>query len=201
MSTKRDYYEILGVQRDANNDDLKASYRKLALKHHPDRNPGDKAAEDKFKEAAEAYEVLRDPENLVMPAWKDPDFPVLAGSRTFFRVSAIYSKIFSDSVVGDAPVPEHSGELTCAMISPWALWRPPLEQKPRSRSKKWKYARRAMGIDANRGQARRPAGNAVVWDKFPETRGFLPYGRPVRFAGVRARPYLTPALNVGEAVR
>jgi molecular chaperone DnaJ len=62
MSTKRDYYEILGVQRDANNDDLKASYRKLALKHHPDRNPGDKAAEDKFKEAAEAYEVLRDPE-------------------------------------------------------------------------------------------------------------------------------------------
>ena len=62
MSTKQDYYEILGVQRDAANDDLKASYRKLALKYHPDRNPGDKAAEDKFKEAAEAYEVLRDPE-------------------------------------------------------------------------------------------------------------------------------------------
>ena len=62
MSTKRDYYEILGVQRDATNDDLKSSYRKLALKHHPDRNPGDKNAEDKFKEAAEAYEVLRDSE-------------------------------------------------------------------------------------------------------------------------------------------
>jgi molecular chaperone DnaJ len=59
MSTKRDYYEILGVQRDATNDDLKASYRKLALKYHPDRNPGDKDAEDKFKEGAEAYEVLR----------------------------------------------------------------------------------------------------------------------------------------------
>jgi len=62
MSTKRDYYEILGVQRDATNDGLKASYRKLALKYHPDRNPGDKDAEDKFKESAEAYEVLRDPE-------------------------------------------------------------------------------------------------------------------------------------------
>jgi len=62
MSTKQDYYEILGVQRDAIDDDLKASYRKLALKYHPDRNPDDKAAEDKFKEAAEAYEVLRDPE-------------------------------------------------------------------------------------------------------------------------------------------
>jgi molecular chaperone DnaJ len=62
MSTKQDYYEILGVQRNATDDVLKASYRKLALKYHPDRNPDDKAAEDKFKEAAEAYEVLRDPE-------------------------------------------------------------------------------------------------------------------------------------------
>ncbi len=62
MSTKRDYYEILGLGRNATNDELKATYRKLALKHHPDRNPGDKEAEEKFKEAAEAYEVLRDSE-------------------------------------------------------------------------------------------------------------------------------------------
>ena len=60
MSTKRDYYEILGVNRNATDDDLKTSYRKLALKYHPDRNPGDKKAEEQFKEAAEAYEVLRD---------------------------------------------------------------------------------------------------------------------------------------------
>ncbi len=62
MSTKRDYYEILNVTRNATEDELKASYRKLALKYHPDRNPGDKQAEEKFKEAAEAYEVLRDSE-------------------------------------------------------------------------------------------------------------------------------------------
>jgi molecular chaperone DnaJ len=62
MSSKRDYYEILRVNRNATEDELKASYRKLALQYHPDRNPGDKAAEEKFKEAAEAYEVLRDPE-------------------------------------------------------------------------------------------------------------------------------------------
>ena len=62
MSSKRDYYEILGVDRQATNDDLKASYRKLALKYHPDRNPGDNKAEERFKEAAEAYEVLRDTE-------------------------------------------------------------------------------------------------------------------------------------------
>ena len=66
MGTKRDYYEILGVGRSATDDDLKASYRKLALKFHPDRNPGDKNAEESFKEAAEAYEVLRDPEKRVL---------------------------------------------------------------------------------------------------------------------------------------
>ncbi|NVM20950.1 MAG: molecular chaperone DnaJ [Desulfobacterales bacterium] len=62
MTTKRDYYEILGVERNAGENEIKASYRKMALKSHPDRNPGDKDAEERFKEAAEAYEVLRDPE-------------------------------------------------------------------------------------------------------------------------------------------
>ena len=59
---KRDYYEVLSVQRTADGETLKNSYRKLALQYHPDRNPGDKAAEDKFKEAAEAYAVLSDPD-------------------------------------------------------------------------------------------------------------------------------------------
>ena len=62
MSTKRDYYEILSVSRNATDSELKAAYRKLALKYHPDRNPNDQTAEEKFKEAAEAYEVLRDPQ-------------------------------------------------------------------------------------------------------------------------------------------
>jgi molecular chaperone DnaJ len=60
--SKRDYYEILGVSRSASDSEVKSAYRKLALKYHPDRNPGDKAAEEKFKEAAEAYAVLCDPE-------------------------------------------------------------------------------------------------------------------------------------------
>ncbi len=57
---KRDYYELLGVKRDASADEIKKSYRQLALKYHPDRNPGDKSAEEKFKEIGEAYEVLSD---------------------------------------------------------------------------------------------------------------------------------------------
>ena len=60
--TKRDYYEVLEVTKNASAEEIKKAYRKQALKYHPDRNLGDKDAEDKFKEAAEAYEVLRDPQ-------------------------------------------------------------------------------------------------------------------------------------------
>jgi molecular chaperone DnaJ len=60
MATKADYYEILGVPRNASEDEIKKAYRKLAVKYHPDKNPGDKTAEEKFREATEAYEVLKD---------------------------------------------------------------------------------------------------------------------------------------------
>ena len=60
MANKRDYYDILGITKTANADEIKKAYRKVAMQYHPDRNPGDKTAEDKFKEAAEAYEVLSD---------------------------------------------------------------------------------------------------------------------------------------------
>ena len=62
MADKRDYYEVLGVDRNADDAALKKAYRVLAKKYHPDTNPGDKEAEAKFKEASEAYAVLSDPE-------------------------------------------------------------------------------------------------------------------------------------------
>ena len=60
--SQRDYYQVLNVSKQATESDLKKAYRQLAMKYHPDKNPGDHTAEEKFKEAAEAYEVLKDPE-------------------------------------------------------------------------------------------------------------------------------------------
>ena len=62
MAAKRDYYEVLGVDKNADEKTIKSAYRKKAIQYHPDKNPGDKEAEEKFKEAAEAYDVLSNPE-------------------------------------------------------------------------------------------------------------------------------------------
>ena len=78
MDNKRDYYEVLGVAKNASAADIKKAYRKLALQYHPDKNPGDKAAEEKFKEAAEAYDVLSNGLNTTnsVITWDRKDFPV-----------------------------------------------------------------------------------------------------------------------------
>ena len=75
--SKRDYYDVLGVSRDASGTELKKAFKKLAMKYHPDRNPDDDSAAEKFKEAAEAYDVLSDPQknlhmiSLVMQVFKE----------------------------------------------------------------------------------------------------------------------------------
>ena len=85
---KRDYYEVLGIGKDAGADDIKRAYRKAAMKYHPDRNPGDKEAEAKFKEVGEAYEVLSDPDKKARYdqfgfAGVDPNFGAGQGGAGF----------------------------------------------------------------------------------------------------------------------
>ncbi len=92
---KRDYYEILCVERHASQEEIKKAYRKLALKYHPDRNPGNQEAEDKFKEAAEAYDVLRDPEKRKLYDLHGHAGVEGAGFRGFRGAEDVFSS-FSD---------------------------------------------------------------------------------------------------------
>lgn len=94
--TKRDYYEILGVSRNATKEEIKKAYRRLALKYHPDRNPGDKEAEEKFKEAAEAYEVLSDDQKrAIYDRYGHEGLKNSGGYTDFHDINDIFSA-FSD---------------------------------------------------------------------------------------------------------
>jgi molecular chaperone DnaJ len=94
---KRDYYEVLGISREADAEQIKHAYRNLALKHHPDRNPGDKSAEEKFREATEAYEVLSDKEKR---ATYDR-FGHQGLQRDGFDPSQDLGRVYRDSDLGD----------------------------------------------------------------------------------------------------
>ncbi|HEX5624769.1 MAG TPA: molecular chaperone DnaJ [Saprospiraceae bacterium] len=101
---KRDFYEILGVSKGADADAIKKAYRKVAMQYHPDRNPGDKSAEDKFKEAAEAYEVLSDPDKKAKydrfgHAGVDPNagYGGGQGGMTMDDIFSHFGDIFGDS--------------------------------------------------------------------------------------------------------
>ncbi|HUH24512.1 MAG TPA: DnaJ domain-containing protein, partial [Brevundimonas sp.] len=99
--SKRDYYEILGVERNATEQELKKAYRRVAMKHHPDRNPGDAQAEEKFKEANEAYEVLSDAQKrAAYDQFGHAAVDGSAGAGGFGGGGANFSDIFGD-VFGD----------------------------------------------------------------------------------------------------
>ena len=102
---KRDYYEVLGVDKNADDAAIKKAYRQLAKKYHPDMNPGDQEAEKKFKEASEAYAVLSDAEKRrqydqvnspMRPLKEAPEEEALAASISPVRIWEIFSEIFSE---------------------------------------------------------------------------------------------------------
>ena len=123
-----DYYEVLGVSRSADEDEIKKAYRKLALKFHPDHNPGDQEAEQKFKQAAEAYEILRDAEKRARydrfgHAGVQNGAGGFGSNEDIFATSATFSATCSafPLPVGHAPWPDQ----TCATTSPSIFPRPP----------------------------------------------------------------------------
>ncbi|MCB0332636.1 MAG: molecular chaperone DnaJ [Bdellovibrionales bacterium] len=106
--SKRDCYEVLGVQKSASSDDIKRAYRKAAMKYHPDRNPGDKVAEDKFKEATEAYQILSDKDNRAKydqfghAAFEGPGGGGFGGGD-FTGFEDLFGDIFSSFFGGQSP--------------------------------------------------------------------------------------------------
>lgn len=114
MATKRDYYEVLGVDRDASEDEIKKAYRKMAMQYHPDRNKDDPNAEQKFKEAAEAYDVLKDSEKrarydryghsgLHSGGYQEPNFDDISFDDIFSRFSDIFGgEFFGGDMFGGA---------------------------------------------------------------------------------------------------
>ena len=109
MADKRDYYEVLGVEKNASEGELKKAYRKLAMKYHPDQNPGDKDAENKFKEINEAYEVLSDADKKARYdqfgfAGVDPNFGAggggFGGGGFDFDLGSIFGDFFGGGFGG-----------------------------------------------------------------------------------------------------
>jgi len=145
MITRRDYYEILGVEKSASTEEIKKSYRRLAMQHHPDRNPGDKEAEERFKEAAEAYEVLSDPEKRDIYDRYGHSGLNGAGYRGFTDFEDIFASfgdIFGDFFGGRvgrtrAPAPDQASGRgrTCGMTCAFPSWMPRLAQRPKSELK------------------------------------------------------------------
>ena len=128
VPAKRDYYEVLGVERGAATPDIKKAYRKMAMQHHPDRNPGDAAAEERFKEAAEAFEVLGDDSKRKLYDQFGHEGPSRAGFSGFQGTDEIFSRfgdLFGDLFgnlggQGRRGGPQRGADLKTRVVIPFA---------------------------------------------------------------------------------
>ena len=147
VSAKRDYYEVLGVGRDAGVPEIKKAYRKMAMKYHPDRNPGDDGAEERFKEAAEAFEVLSDPQKRDLYNRFGHDGPSRAGFSGFSGADEIFS---------------HFGDLFGDLFGNLGFGNPPFGwATPRARHEGRASARPRGRVRGRRARPHRPAARSL----------------------------------------
>jgi curved DNA-binding protein CbpA len=206
--SKRDYYEILGVSRTATEQEVKSAYRKLALKYHPDRNPGDKKAEDSFKEAAEAYSVLVDTDKRHM--YDRFGHAGLGGAATggfdpnaFSGFEDILGGLgdISGSVMRSADVAgaDRSAGPTCVTTSRSHSTRPPKALKLRCRFRGRRSARRAKAAALprahlpSRARSARAAGRSVTSKVSLPSRGHVASAAaPAQLSRSRVRRAVAP---------
>jgi molecular chaperone DnaJ len=207
MTAKRDYYEVLGVSKDASDSDLKAAYRKLALQFHPDRNPGDKTAEENFKEAAEAYDVLRDQQKRRIydqfghQGLEGQGFSGFGGFDDIFSsFGDIFEDFFGFSSRGRSRSRTQRGsDLRYDMALDFMEAAFGVETaidltKPRS-------AAPVRAAALSRGASRKLAPSAVAPGRSVAARGFSPFAPPVPNAGGTARSSPIPARLVAGRAR
>jgi curved DNA-binding protein CbpA len=200
---KRDFYDILGVNRDASDEEIKKAYRKLAMKHHPDRNPDNPKAEEHFKEAKEAYEILSDSQKRAAydqygHAGVDPQSGMggggFGGAGGFSDAfGGIFDEIFGGGRGAAADVPMSIAAPTCATTSKSRSNKPPSVRKPRSASRPWKPASRARAAAPRPAHSRRPARPARAAVRFACSKASSRSSRPARNATAPASSSPNPA--------
>ena len=192
---KRDYYEVLGVQKNATKDEIKKGYRKLAVQYHPDKNPGDKEAEEKFKEATEAYEILSDEQKRQI--YDQYGFAGLEGmggggggyshayadfSDLFegFDLGGIFGNIFGGGSGGRRRSPDAPNQgAVFAMIWKSALRKPFTVPKSRFNSSTQSPVKPVMEQVVPMVPSEKPAALVVALVKFVEILVSLPLPKPV----------------------
>ncbi len=190
---KRDYYEVLGIQKDASPEEIKKAYRKAAMKYHPDRNPGDKAAEEKFKEVGEAYEVLSDSDKRQRYdqfgfAGVDPNFAGgqggygggFGGFGDFGDLGDIFGEFFGGgSRRGSAQSAPRRGENVMARLEPTATRE---TRRRKKNSRKWAKPTRCCPI--------RTSASAMTSSALPGWTPTLPADRAAMAADLAASEIL-----------
>ena len=179
---KRDYYEVLGVNRDASEEDIRKAYRKLAMAHHPDRNPENPKAEEKFKEAKEAYEVLSEADKRsAYDRFGHQGVDAQAGSP---MPSAISSARSSARAVR---APASTAAPICVTTSRSHSRMRRAGPRPASASPPWKPARPATAAAPNRGPSRSAVRPVTARARSASSRASSPSRRPARAAAAAAR--------------